>query len=251
MADQQPCRHLPWDSEFFGHRIARLNHHQLSPKIVQAVLTWCEENFIECLYFLADSDHQQTVQLAQANGFQLVDVRLSFQHELLDLPDSGSIELNPAPTIRAAIPQDIQPLGAIARDAHSLSRFYFDPCFSTEICQSFYQTWIESSCKGYADLVLVAEVDSQPVGYATCHLPAEDRLARIGLLGIERQQQGKGIARALVESALRWFRDERVGRVEIVTHGRNIAAQRLYQRCGFRTSAMRLWYHRWFATCAR
>lgn len=250
MKDQEPCMLLPWDSEFFGHRIAQVNQHRFTPKIVQSVLTWCEENFIECLYFLAESDHVDTVQLAQANGFQLVDVRLSFQHDLLNLPSDGTIITDTGCSIRSATPHDIQPLRGIARDAHSASRFYFDPCFPKETCQAFYETWIETSCRGYADFVLVAEVDSQPVGYATCHLPVDARPARIGLLGIDPAHQGKGIARALVESALLWFQNNRVSTVEIVTQGRNIAAQCLYQRCGFLTKAMQLWYHRWFATCS-
>jgi len=32
----------------------------------------------------------------------------------------------------------------------------------------------------------------------------------------------------------------------VVTQGRNLAAQRLYQRNGFVTASLQLWYHRWF-----
>jgi hypothetical protein len=34
----------------------------------------------------------------------------------------------------------------------------------------------------------------------------------------------------------------------VATQARNIAAQRLYQRAGFLTSSVRVWYHRWFET---
>jgi hypothetical protein len=37
-----------------------------------------------------------------------------------------------------------------------------------------------------------------------------------------------------------------MGMVKTVTQGRNIPAQRTYQRCGFQTAAVQLWYHRWF-----
>jgi hypothetical protein len=36
--------------------------------------------------------------------------------------------------------------------------------------------------------------------------------------------------------------------VAVVTQGRNGAAQRLYQRCGFVTHALDLWYHKWYST---
>jgi hypothetical protein len=34
--------------------------------------------------------------------------------------------------------------------------------------------------------------------------------------------------------------------VNVVTQGRNSKAQRLYERCGFLTRSVQLWYHRWF-----
>ena len=34
--------------------------------------------------------------------------------------------------------------------------------------------------------------------------------------------------------------------MKVVTQGRNIAGQRLYQRCGFLTRSVELWYHKWY-----
>jgi ribosomal protein S18 acetylase RimI-like enzyme len=36
-----------------------------------------------------------------------------------------------------------------------------------------------------------------------------------------------------------------VQRVSVVTQGRNVAAQKLYQSCGFTTCSVQLWYHWW------
>jgi hypothetical protein len=33
-----------------------------------------------------------------------------------------------------------------------------------------------------------------------------------------------------------------------VTQGRNLAAQRLYQRTGFLIRDLQLWYHKWYLT---
>jgi RimJ/RimL family protein N-acetyltransferase len=43
-----------------------------------------------------------------------------------------------------------------------------------------------------------------------------------------------------------WFAGQDIKTVHVVTQGRNTRAQRLYQRCGFVTRSMELWYHRWF-----
>jgi hypothetical protein len=33
----------------------------------------------------------------------------------------------------------------------------------------------------------------------------------------------------------------------VVTQARNVPAQRLYQKCGFITRSVELWFHRWSA----
>ena len=47
------CRHLSWDSEFFGLRIARLDGARLHPDEVEKIDRWCIAERIDCLYFLA------------------------------------------------------------------------------------------------------------------------------------------------------------------------------------------------------
>jgi len=108
-----------------------------------------------------------------------------------------------------------------------------------------YETWIEKSCKGYADAVLVAELQGWPVGYISCHL-LDQAEGQIGLFGVSADFQGKGLGQKLVNESLRWFAEQGMRQVTVVTQGRNCRAQRLYQRCGFLTRSVQLWYHRWF-----
>ena len=58
--------------------------------------------------------------------------------------------------------------------------------------------------------------------------------------------RGRGGGSALVQGALAWFADRGVTQVLVVTQGRNVGAQRLYQKAGFLTRKVELWYHRWF-----
>lgn len=241
------CQFLPWDSQFFGLRIARARPGRLSAEVVEQILAWCQQHQIECLYFLADSDHNETVTLAETHGFHLVDVRLTLQCDLQSWgeasPPSSQSSLRPCQ------PDDLPALQAIAGNSYQHSRFYFDAHFSHQDCARLYETWIKNSCQGYADHVWVAEEDGRPVGFITCHLPKEQGIAaaaQIGLLGVAEQARGSGLGRLLVNGALGWFHSQGVVRVQVVTQGRNLAAQRLYQRCGFVTYNLQLWYHKWF-----
>jgi dTDP-4-amino-4,6-dideoxy-D-galactose acyltransferase len=235
------CEFLEWDSEFFGRRIARVNVSCLTEELVGEIDAWCRLNGINCLYFLANPTDRQTTRLAQENMFRFVDVRVA-----LELQASLAVSDNSARfRVRDAIEEDIPNLRELARVSHRDSRFYFDGNFSDQACDQLYETWIEKSCRGWANRVLVAEEGGHVQGYLTCLLPDTGR-GQIGLVAVSDTAQGKGIGAALVTSAIRWFATERAENVSIVTQGRNVRAQRFYQRCGFAVRSVEFWFHRWF-----
>jgi ribosomal protein S18 acetylase RimI-like enzyme len=135
-------------------------------------------------------------------------------------------------------------LRAIARASHGDTRFYADERFPRERCGELYDTWIRRSCEGWADAVLVVERNDAPAGYVSVH--RRDGSGSIGLIGVAEEQRGRGVGEALVRGALAWCAGEELARCTVVTQGRNVGAQRLFQRCGFRTSEVDLWFHRWF-----
>jgi ribosomal protein S18 acetylase RimI-like enzyme len=197
---------------------------------------WCEAENIECLYFLADSDDPETVRLAQTGGFDLVDVRVTLEkHVDSERPDQAGI--------RPSDSGDIPILKEIPRESFCASRFYFDPHFPRERCDALYETWIERSCLGDADVVLVAEDQGSAAGFITCHRGRDS--GEIGLAGVSSNAGGKGLGKLMVNAALEWFVNHQVYQISVVTQGRNIKAQRLYQRCGFITRQVQLWYHWW------
>lgn len=235
-----PCRLLDWDSAFFGRRIARATVGRLDPDAARGILAWCARERVDCLYFLADADDPGTVRLAEAHGFRQVDIRVTLERP------AGPPPPGPPPgPVRPAAPGDLPALRALARTSHRASRFYHDGGFPRERCDELYATWIERSCRGAAEAVLVADDGAGPAGYVSCHLPAGAPGA-IGLFAVAAARQGGGLGRALLAAALRWFAERGAPGVTVVTQGRNVAAQRLYQRGGFLTRSLELWYHRWF-----
>ena len=243
----EPCEFLPWDTEFFGERIARVNGHRLDAPKISLIKAWCLQQSIACAYFLADADDPDTTLLAEENGYRLVDVRLTFEHDLKKLPENTAAQPAPGVCIRPFLPEDIPLLQGIARDSYTMSRFYSDTRFSRQKCSDLYDTWIQKSCHGYAEAVWVAEVEGQAVGYVTCHLDRpEPAWGQIGLVGIGAGAQGRGIGQLLIARSLVWFAGQGMKTVEVVTQGQNLRAQRLYQRSGFVSKNLQLWYHVWF-----
>ncbi len=235
------CTYLEWDSQFFQRRIARLNRHRLDHATTAECSHWCRHHRIDCLYFLADSNDLETPRLAEANDFQLTDIRMTLERVVV--PEDFAA--NSFDGFRHAREDDLRALRAIAQTSHHDTRFYFDGHFEQEKCDLLYATWIENSFRGFAQAVLVAEADGEPAAYLTCHL--NDQASQIGLVGVGEGHRGKGLATKLVRAFLSWSREQGAQRALVVTQGRNLPAQRLYQRNGFITSSVDLWYHRWFA----
>ncbi|HEX8235080.1 MAG TPA: GNAT family N-acetyltransferase [Abditibacteriaceae bacterium] len=239
------CRFLEWDSRFFGRNIACVTVEHLDVGQHEQVRLWCEDNAIDCLYFLADSDGGN-INRTQANGFCLRDVRVTLELRRVVQEVEGALH---SFGVAPYDPQDLHALRNLARISHRDTRFYRDGNFPTDLCDRLYETWIEKSCQGQADAVFVARLDGQAVGYVTCHLEANNdvRAGSIGLVGVAAEAQRKGFGQALIETAVQWFDGRGVERITVVTQGHNVAAQRLYQKCGFATCEVQFWFHRWFA----
>lgn len=233
------CDYLEWDSSFFGIRIGRVAENRLTGELLAEVLTWAEEHSLDCLYFLADPD-PGTVRLAEDGGFRLVDVRVT----LLAQIEARDRQPWDRDGLRRALPEDIQALRAIAETSHGDSRFYQDHRFLRPRCDELFRTWIERSCHGYAQEVLVAECRGRVAGYVTCHLDGQKQ-GRIGLLAVASWARGLGLGTRLVEAGLSWFAEQGVKDVRVATQGRNVKALRLYGRSRFLVHCVQLWYHRW------
>lgn len=240
------CRYLPWDSEFFGIRTARLDTAELTEDLVQQALDWCYAHNIDVLHFLASVADADTARLAERNDFQLVDVRVTLER---DIKNGAVPELSDTcAVVRPCRSSDVPRLRCLAAGSHRDSRFYSDRHYPRLLCDELYATWIEKSCWGVlAHTVLVAELEGEAAGYVSCRRHSAGE-GEIGLFAVAAQSQRAGLGRSLIEAALGWFQEQDINRVTVVTQGRNTKAQRLYQRCGFVTENIQLWYHRWFKT---
>jgi dTDP-4-amino-4,6-dideoxy-D-galactose acyltransferase len=234
-----PCQFLEWDSAFFGFPIARVTASRMSHGDCRQVLDWCAAERIRCLYLLAAADDAATIRAAEDHGFHLTDMRVTLSCH------TGRVAESLAPVaVRRARKEDLLALAAIAASSHTDSRFYFDPGFPRERCDALYVAWITNSFHGYAQMVLVAELDHRAAGYITCHW--EGATGRIGLIAVADWARGRGGGRSLVRASQSLFHAEGLQEVTVVTQGRNLTSQRMYQRCGFQTRSVELWYHRWF-----
>jgi dTDP-4-amino-4,6-dideoxy-D-galactose acyltransferase len=236
VSEREPCALLPWDSEFWGVRVARVEGDAMTAERAAAVGAWARSNEVACLYFLAGED-AAAAHAAEDAGFRLMDVRVG-----LVRPTAGG----GGGRTRAFQPADLPALRAIARTSHRVTRFYADPRFPDDRCDDLYDTWITRSSEGWAQAVLVAQHDGEAAGYITCHVDEERRRGSIGLFAVAGSARGGGLGSALVEAAVGWCAERGLGEIGVVTQGRSAAAFRVYERAGFAVESLGFWFHGWY-----
>ena len=241
-----PIDILPWDSRVFGRRIARYKGTVLTPTLARAAIKACLAQRAKCLYFLASSNDVRSIGCAETHGFRLVDIRVTLARDLEAEPLALAASGGQAAAYRPAHADDIPALKRLAKSLFLHSRFALDPGFPADAHEKLFAEWVAKSVRGrFDDWVGVAEIRGRLAGFVSCRKTGRGAGA-IGLVGVARSFRRRGLGRALVDQGLGWFRVRRIRHVSVVTQGRAIGAQRLYQACGFRTSRVDLWYHKWF-----
>jgi dTDP-4-amino-4,6-dideoxy-D-galactose acyltransferase len=248
MTQESVCELLVWDTAFFGQRIARVIPGHLTQQVAAEIDKWVAEHRIDGLYFLAAADDPATIRLAETHGYRLQDVRMVFGIDLtsatLQPPD-----LAPDFTQGYATAADTDILRPLTQDTFTDTRFYNDPHFTVEQCNRLYETWlIRSIEEDFADAVIKLSHQGRACAYVTCTLNVAQQVGTIGLLGVAGVMRGRKLGQHLVQAALYYFQQNGMQSAQVVTQASNIAAQRLYQHCGFRTIEARLWYHKWFTS---
>jgi GNAT superfamily N-acetyltransferase len=239
------CELLDWDSTFFGCRIARFRPARCLAEDAAAIAAECKARDIACVYVLVDASDGDSIINLQDMRARLTDTRITFSSAVPRTVESG-VHRHSAVPVRAAVITDIAPLMRIASVSHRDTRFHADHRFASGRCDRLYEVWIENSCRGFADTVLVAEHESRTLaGYVTCHRNSDDGEGRIGLFAVSEHVQGRGVGSALLQGALDWFAAHDVSRMSVATQLRNLGAVQFYGRRGLLLTSAELWFHFW------
>jgi dTDP-4-amino-4,6-dideoxy-D-galactose acyltransferase len=226
---------LDWDSAFFGFPIARIDAERPDRDALAAALEVCRGSGVRCAYLLLDAADDDGSGAAQSLGFVVRDVRVE-----LDRPLSAGDRDAGEGAIATAGPEQMPALEALARERFTMSRFFADPGFPRERCRELYAAFVRRGLSGDPHRWTLASPGAN--GCIVCLADPGEGLGTIDLVVARRPGEGTALVRAAVAS----FARAGLSRAVVATQAQNIAAQRSYQRAGFRTCAGALWLHRWF-----
>jgi ribosomal protein S18 acetylase RimI-like enzyme len=136
-------------------------------------------------------------------------------------------------------------LGAMLLRAH----YAFDPqrfIAPGSNPESGYEWFLRGQLKEDDAAVFVAEQDRQVIGYVFAALEPiswkelREACGFIHDIVVDDPQRRGGVATALMEAAIEWLRSRGAPRVILGTAERNAAAQRLFEKLGFRRTMIEM-----------
>jgi GNAT superfamily N-acetyltransferase len=251
---------LPWDSEQLGMSAARIDvlassgsyreARERKSAMIRALIEECRANGIRYLTTRVPSEDLSSINALSSEGFDLMDGILTFSIRLDSVASPPSASANGF-EVRLFQHRDLDQLLAIASSGYACDRFHVDRALAPGVADRLFAAWVARSCSGEeADAVVVAAAGSRVLAYVTCKLgaagpaqPAEPT-GRIVLVATAKEARGRGIASAVLQGALDWFRIQGTKVVEVGTQLQNVVACRLYEQNGFRMARTSLTFRR-------
>ena len=256
-----------WDSNIMGHRVGTIEHLAARGDGPQATAT-LQELIEKLTRTLADRGSQFLVCKVQLNeraaihaleqsGFLLMDTLLEFVFDFshASIEEIAAGREDEALRIRPAKAADLPASMAISEKvfADYFGRFHADPQIPAGAPTRVYTEWVRSAFAGWADWILVAEMDGKIAGYGIWRKPLDIekrhslRVAHYDLAAVDPQFRGGGLWAALMLDGMRIARDFAqyvIGPVHISNH----PVQHILQKFGWNIAGARHSFHKWLQT---
>mgnify|MGYP002344313992 CR=1 FL=1 len=236
--DMNSFEFLPWDSAFFGYRVARVVINNDDPYDYEQTLRILDQEQARLTYILVSPEALRLNSMIKESGGLLVDKKVTFcktsashsgfRNEIMEYSGTG----------------DEKELSELALQAGLYSRFRIDCNFRNGEYERLYRKWLENSLNGkVAFSVIIARTEERISGLIT--LGARGNFADIGLLAVDRSYVGMGIGTELVYYADNEANAKGFSNIKVVTQLDNERACSLYEKCGFSVESLLNIYHMW------
>ena len=253
-----------WDSRIIGRRIGTVKHiavtkddpegaeilRELTNELTQALT----KRRTECVVCRVQSSELAAIHALEQSGFLLMDTLLDFVFDFSRTPIEKIRfpERDGELKIRHAKAADLPALIDINEKSFGdyFGRYHADPQMPAGIATRIYTEWVRSAFEGWADWILVAELNYQIAAYGLWRkaLGTEERnclrVAHYDLAAIDPKFRGRGLWTALMHEGMliaRDFAQYLIGPV----HVSNYPVQHLLQKFGWNISGARHSFHKW------
>jgi dTDP-4-amino-4,6-dideoxy-D-galactose acyltransferase len=255
------CDNSEWDTKVVGRRMAVIKHiaeadDARGPDVLDAlldeVIRHAVQRGIECLTCKVQPLHFAAIHALERHGFLLMDTLLDFLFDSSRTPlESISVPKRmDGLRVRLAKSEDLAEVLALTQKAFAthFGRYHSDPQLPPGTGAKVYDQWMRSSFEGWADWILVAEVDKRIAGYAVWKKasPLEVKhsvdIAHCNLAGIHPDFFGQGLFTALILEGMRLLQSSHL---DGPSHISNYPVHQGWVKLGWKITGARHSFHKW------
>lgn len=227
---------LPWDSEFLGISIGRIEFDIVDTAEITACEQEAREHGVLCLYAsLTPNDPTESYWL-QSMGYRFLEAATLLNRD----QDAPILPKPPGVTVRLGDVADLPAMQNLISHLTPWSRFAHDPRFGPDVADRLQNAWIERATRDVSGdhSLLLAETRGSIVAFLTRSRNPHPVIDTIGTTA-----RGSGAARYLVEHSRAWGNGTPPLGGPIAAS--NVTALRFVDACDYRVKKVRYLYHRW------
>ena len=229
---------IPWDTEFFGFKVARVDFDSITAEKGLKLLNEMYDQNVRLGYYVGKSAIDQKLLDNDYFSMHLVITRVPILKNLIKI---DNIHKN-IHSYSESYPDEN--LIKLAQLAGAQGRFGNDPNITEEQCNGIFKNWIINSVnRKMASDVLVYKENNEIVGFST--LQVGNGVGYAPLFAVAREYEGKGISFALMRAAESVMFSKGVTKVLSGTQNLNKKALAIYRRYGFEIKEPEYVYHFW------
>lgn len=227
-------RSLPWDSDFFGLRIGRVDLQTAEDAIELKKQQEIVKQQFDLLYIFDPNNVGFS-----ADGARLVDEKI-----LYSKPCEPRQQFPKISFYKAAQPNE--DLYRLALISGGYSRFKLDERLHKGSYERLYSRWIENACpKEGTNKQILIYPDTQGTAKGMITIDRTGELGHIGLVAVDTDAQHQGVGGKIMSTLDGYLFERGIKTLEVPTQKANTDACRWYEKNGFTIQSVTPIYHWW------
>lgn len=232
------CKHLQWDTDYFGVSSARVNLKGIvDDKGQEEILKFCK-----CYDFVTianlDNIKENNYWIGNRTNAFLADMNIQFFKVLVEKPDHqdektyvvNSFHLN-------------EQVVDIARKSFDYSRFFNDPKLPEEKAKNIYLHWTECAFDQENKYFVISEREGNVAGYILFTMNEDSSV--IELIAVDEKYQGQKVGKSMIHTMESFVMNQGINKNKVGTQVNNISAAQFYNALGFKYVSCGSMYHLW------
>lgn len=202
-------------------------------KRFEDAISKAKEEGYKHLTFKIATNQKEIIKSITSQQMEIADTLVRY---MFDFSKSILPEIQYKCTLNDCKIENLQYLKDIARNSFKIDRFHSDKNLPDNLCDLYYDKWIENSYNGYADKVIVAHYNNDVVGFTTGNLKPDEEFSQLVLSAVSDKYRGIGVYTSMIHHGTKWLFNNKSYKTKGIIVGTqidNIAVQKAWIRLGY------------------